>query len=114
MELRYDMAKYIVKKKEDGSLIFTLESEDQVLITGEPCATQTECLTAINLTRVLCRNYVVYTRNLSQTFKFYFVLSTVTGKVLGTSGFFETAVEMGKGIELMRKMGATEFVEVQG
>lgn len=105
------MSKYVIRELDDGRMVFTLEGDEQVLLTSEPYDTMSECLLGIESARECCRNYSDYIRNLSFNLKFYFMLSDTTGTVQTTSGLFDSAINMGQVLEHVRRMGLTSVVE---
>lgn len=98
------MAEFLIGKKPDGSYYFSLKASDgQVILTSESF----ESIDAVKSTIEAVKNLSLfedrYEKRASSDGKYYFSLKTTDGRLLGSSGMFDTAAYRNNGIEAVKR-----------
>jgi hypothetical protein len=97
-------AKFELKKAANGQIMFDLKvANDQVLLTSETCVAKAAAKDGIAAVRVNAPIDARYDRRIAATGQRYFVLKTLSGRVLGTSEQYPSAQSMEDGIASVKR-----------
>jgi uncharacterized protein YegP (UPF0339 family) len=105
------MGSFVIKKSEKGEHFFILKSDDlHILLTSQVYSSKSDCLNGIEAVRHNCSDYTRYEHIKSDDNKYYFILKTSAGQLIGQSEKYETNAGLDNGIESVKKNGSTTKV----
>lgn len=99
------MGKYVIRASADGYNFIMLAENGQVILTSEMYLTLSECKTAIAQVRTNCLIDSRYELKKSGDKKYYFILKTQVGQVIGISEMYDTVAEVQLGIASVKRNG---------
>lgn len=93
------MGKFIITKRKNGELQFTLKAGNgQTILASEGYTTRPSCLNGISSVKKNAQDDKQFERKTSSNGKFYFNLKATNGQVIGTSEMYESDAAREAGI----------------
>ena len=99
------MAGYLeITARPDGRLMFDLKAGNhEVILTSEAYTTKAACMNGIESVRTNVPEDGRYRRTTTPDGQFRVALEAANGQAIGASGYYETAAELDRGIESVKK-----------
>ena len=108
------MSTFVITKRKDGEFQFNLKAGNgEVILTSEGYSSKQGCTNGIDSVMKNATDDNRYEQKTSGNEKYYFVLTSTNGQIIGTSQMYETSSGRNGGIDAVKRNAPSATIDDQ-
>lgn len=108
------MSTFVITKRKDGEFQFNLKAGNgEVILSSEGYSSKQGCTNGIESVMKNAADEKRYEQKTAGNGKYYFVLTSANGQVIGTSEMYETAAGRDGGIDAVKRNAPSATIDDQ-